>query len=82
MGYKLVDRYTEGMGMRIKGKVEGMTAGVLVGNHLRFSRHNRNYCLIKGEIFERLLGPNMNIPLTYLTVRLGQVWVSFGIYWK
>lgn len=38
MGYKLVDRYTEEMRMRIKGKVEEMPPGVSVGNHLRFSR--------------------------------------------
>lgn len=28
LGYKLVVRYIKGMGTRVKGKVEGMTAGV------------------------------------------------------
>lgn len=49
MGYKLIGRYDEGMGTRIKGKAKKMTVGVQVGNRLRFCRENRNYCLIKGK---------------------------------
>lgn len=71
LGYKSVGTYTKGMETRIKGKMERMTIGIQMGNHLRFCRENRNYCLIKGEIFERLLGANMNIPLTFLRMRLG-----------
>lgn len=61
MGYVLLNRYNEGMGTKMKGKMEGMTAGVYVGYHLRFCKENWNYCLIKGEILERLLGSNVNI---------------------
>lgn len=69
-GYKLGLKYIEEMGTKIKGRAEGMTAGVSVGNHLRFCRDNRHYCLIKGEILVRFLGPNMSISLTCLRTRL------------
>lgn len=54
-----------------------------VGNYLRFCSEKRNYGLIKGETLGRfLLILNMNISLTCLRTWLGQVWVSFGIYWR
>lgn len=55
--------------------------GVEVGKYLRFCSQRRNCGLIKGEALGRFLGLAMSISLC-LRTWLGQVLVSFGIYWR